>query len=1490
MRRLQRQGEQTDATMEHLGKTIDGVVSTENIAEVAAYEHELASLDRQGRTTFNSLQRNAQESEYKVVGSIRRMDASTALLRGNLEELGRGDYTPKVNLKGVDSSLAKLELLERRLSSLSHRSVSPNVNAGSTLASSELRAAASSGGGGSSLGSGSLGIPFAGSIPYPLVGGALAAAAPVSGAAVALGGSLGGAALGAGSLALGAYGAGAAAVGATAPVAIDSISGIKKAATALASYRKEVIASGVNSEQARQAFRKYNIELRGAPAGTARLLRDKESLIEGFKESTKGAQGHFTGILNRGVNLGRQLTPLYSRDANVFLGGAQKQANQFGNFLNSKEARGFYNAETNAATQALGPTEDIAENVTSTLMNLSRAARPFFQEGLKFLDQWTGGWKTSSRDISGVRSDMHGWVGDLKSWGKLTASTFDILRDLGKASSGSGTSMVDDLTEQLETWDKWINANPVKVHRFFEESVSSTEKIAGALGHITGFIWRIGQMLTPLLTELSQFITFASNSGLLEPGVLPLLLAGGAGVRNVVGSARTRILGGSGAAAGTEAAVVAGTAAGGGGMAASRGILSRGRDFLGRTYGMGRVPIAGAGGTMAAEADAGLIGETRFSGMAAARYGAGELAGGAAAAGGSFLRGAGARFLPVAALLGGLQFASFPGNFEERGQAAASSLTMGLIPQPMTAAQRAEAGAAHAHNIAIHYASKYGSSLPGFNRQLAGLRRSRRALLRPERNPSFTQELFGENPVTGENDMHVSGENQHAAEALHKEMVALLGRRNAFAMERGHELGGQEQAAFAIRKKHGAVAALGDVKDEVLQQLDSKHLGKDGGRVLAQNVLMWAREAKRNNPKLTSVYEEMVNQIQSRFEKMGQSIEVINGRIYTGSAKEWQNIASAMSNPIERAREEMSKSFTAIEQQAIGSLTAMGFSRAQAKTLVNESEKGGRTGHIAKQNMEAGPVLGGNKISSPSETKAAGEGRFGKHHASGGRLPGGAGLHDNIYLGDGQWAAGDELMVNRHTERRVDRVLRMAGTSLGHEVRMENRAHSQGFATGGRGRGRGGGGGGGVHYDGHPSDIIPGLKTVLGDVERHFPGLVVTATTDGEHVPGSYHYKHEAVDISGGSGEMDQAASWIKSSGLYRQLVEGIHNPNLSVSDGHMVDPSFYSAVWAEHANHIHMAVDHAVNAAQLGRGGAGAAMGGHGAPGGRVNLKAPRSGQGGVPGALANRGSEMFAAGLSQTLNKHMGGHGRGAGLHVSGGGVSAQIARVLFGHGLNKVGAAGIIGNAYAESTLNPSAVGSGGGGLWGFTSSPYSLADLQAYAQKRHQPWGSATLQTEFLSKFLPRSLIGKLNSAGSPEQAAATFMSEWERPGIPRQSVREGGARTAFQQGFATGGRGQSGFAGWFADGFHGMVHGPTLMGVGERGPEEVHITPSPRRRRAGRGGVGSNFQVHVHMGGVSINSGADAQSVGEDVGRHAAKKIMEALENGDEVAEEELIGA
>jgi Phage tail lysozyme len=132
--------------------------------------------------------------------------------------------------------------------------------------------------------------------------------------------------------------------------------------------------------------------------------------------------------------------------------------------------------------------------------------------------------------------------------------------------------------------------------------------------------------------------------------------------------------------------------------------------------------------------------------------------------------------------------------------------------------------------------------------------------------------------------------------------------------------------------------------------------------------------------------------------------------------------------------------------------------------------------------------------------------------------------------------------------------------------------------------------------------------------------------------------------------------------------------------------------------------------------------------------------------------------------------------------GSVVKQAGAVLIAAGLTPTAAAGVIGNAYQESSWDTASVGDGGGGLWGFSSGAISLASLQAYAASKGVAWTNPTLQAEFLVKNLSASDISALNAQGSPAAAASWFMDNWEHPAVATENEarRIQGAEIAFKE--------------------------------------------------------------------------------------------------------------
>jgi hypothetical protein len=114
------------------------------------------------------------------------------------------------------------------------------------------------------------------------------------------------------------------------------------------------------------------------------------------------------------------------------------------------------------------------------------------------------------------------------------------------------------------------------------------------------------------------------------------------------------------------------------------------------------------------------------------------------------------------------------------------------------------------------------------------------------------------------------------------------------------------------------------------------------------------------------------------------------------------------------------------------------------------------------------------------------------------------------------------------------------------------------------------------------------------------------------------------------------------------------------------------------------------------------------------------------------------------------------------------AAIVGFLTSHGYTGLAAAGIAGNIYQESKGNPESVGSGGGGLIGWTPLPAGFVTGNPAADLQAQLEGILSYNQQ-LAQYIP-----DLNAATSAAQAADVYMNYFERPGIPAAGNREAAA--------------------------------------------------------------------------------------------------------------------
>ena len=114
------------------------------------------------------------------------------------------------------------------------------------------------------------------------------------------------------------------------------------------------------------------------------------------------------------------------------------------------------------------------------------------------------------------------------------------------------------------------------------------------------------------------------------------------------------------------------------------------------------------------------------------------------------------------------------------------------------------------------------------------------------------------------------------------------------------------------------------------------------------------------------------------------------------------------------------------------------------------------------------------------------------------------------------------------------------------------------------------------------------------------------------------------------------------------------------------------------------------------------------------------------------------------------------------------ATIVNFLVAHGYTDVAAAGIAGNIYQESDGNPESVGSGGGGLIGWTPLPAGFVTGDVTGDLQTQLQALLAFNQEW-AQYIP-----ELNAAAGPAAAADIYMTYFERPGLPAAYNREDAA--------------------------------------------------------------------------------------------------------------------
>jgi Phage tail lysozyme len=134
-----------------------------------------------------------------------------------------------------------------------------------------------------------------------------------------------------------------------------------------------------------------------------------------------------------------------------------------------------------------------------------------------------------------------------------------------------------------------------------------------------------------------------------------------------------------------------------------------------------------------------------------------------------------------------------------------------------------------------------------------------------------------------------------------------------------------------------------------------------------------------------------------------------------------------------------------------------------------------------------------------------------------------------------------------------------------------------------------------------------------------------------------------------------------------------------------------------------------------------------------------------------------------------------------IASGNYELAVAHYLVEHGYSKAGAAGVVGCIAGESAGNPESVGSGGGGLIGWT--PLSSAAPNPNIITGNPAADMMTQLSDLLyydSSEIGQSLVNQLNAISDPVSAADFFSANFEKPAVTYSDVRPSTAQQIYSE--------------------------------------------------------------------------------------------------------------
>jgi hypothetical protein len=1238
-------------------------------------------------------------------------------------------------------------------------------------------------------------------LPFGKLGtAAVAASGPVlslGGGLVSLTGSLVGAAEGAGALGIGLGGMATVGLAGIIPLAVSAAGSLKELTTAQTAYIAAVETYGVQSTQAETAGRKLLAAEKMAGKEAVGLVGTLDKVKEKWASITKPGKEALFGAMDDALDRVEKKLPLIGASANRSAKVGREGFDDFLDAVTGSDFDKFVRTMTTTEEHVIPQLAKATGDWGVVLERIATASAPSLERVSGIFEHW-------SKEVLGSTSNSHKLEGevshltdDFMTWVHLLDASGSLLHSIFSAGEGSGNELVVDTTDQFREWGAWIDTHGPEVKEFFAETKEGVEALASILGHAGQDWFVMAQAMEPVETAILHILDDFAQIKIGGQSALTYLLGGFAALKVAIAAVKIKdlveVMGWlrsstreSAGAAEQETAALQGQADAAAAAAAANTELAASNKAVAESAQLSMLetgPIADAekagqmsmfpmgGGVMPVEKEAG----------AAAAGTESAAAGGLTAR--SFLGSLGTGMLTYG--VGGLLV----------GQVVKEVAGGGLGEKVGEALQGAGIGAAIGSAIAPGIGTAIGAALGGIGSvilqslpddgaamQEAGAKEARSYL------NGFRKEQDHIRKEIGHGFLGREGERQGAGEIPGTEMGATY-----------------RQGGKGLR---GLRAELRDKRQSAEYTDQPKSV-----------IETYSKELTAVNRAIAGVKKARAT--------FGESVKAMKGDIVLGmtgvnndlvaglhqadtawghGTKEWRiHAAEAMQGAVAAIRSGIEDGTVHAEkgQKRINELLErihltkgddpFGLAEATVKSFKQSGEAAGAGVRAWEKKLDLMP---------PAARRSTVESTEGMLSA---------------------WAQGHPKL-----EAQVDHLVQFETQKLGHGAsQMVSKTAgaiagiAESFGEGATSSGK------------SIENILENMSAALAAMgskdHPHFSAKVLSAASAAHHIREKTESGLGAQTggyIVGGSGSGDrpgfrgEAGAYIlnrEATAAYG-FARGGQVPLALEPGERYFSPREVSTIGAHNLAAMNAEVPRF-----------------HLAKGGALGPEPQISGPSGYLRDIGQDAIHQVYAGAADYIAKHKpkAPAGGGNAEYVGGGGpVAAQMWRSLHANGYNQVGAAGIIGNAGQESGLNPASIGSGGGGLLGFTTSPISLADLQAFAKTQGKPWDDVGLQMQFYALH-ENGIRGAMNSQPDAAAAARYFMDNWERPYVPTQNQahREEVARWALAQGYQEGGAVPSvgtrkKWAGWTPEGHYAPHSAQALITGGEALGVPTSISPTP----------------------------------------------------------------